>query len=101
MHWMYNLVPVVDEIDSFFLLALLFVDRCSEGTLNLDNTTYIEYPTSQEELSGRVEVCVDGEFVDICQGGIDVRHVCSYFRYPGIVQKSAKLFMCISILFFV
>ena len=56
-------------------------------TFSLGNMTYIEYPTGQEEQSGRVEVCADGELVDICQGGIDVKHVCSYLQYPGIVQK--------------
>ena len=75
---------------TIFLLTLLSVDFCYEGevTLARDDVTYVEYPTGESEVSGRAEVCVDGEFVGVCQGGpIDAGLVCNNLGFPGMVQK--------------
>ena len=61
-----------------------------DGVIVLNNRTDISYPIGPSEVSARVEVCVDGEFVEICPGAVDVGLVCNYFRYSGRVLKSAK-----------
>ena len=73
-----------------YWLYVLSVDRCYDGDITLDNYTYMDYPIGRQEYSGRVQICVDREFVDVCPGAIDVGLVCSYLGFPGAVLKSAN-----------
>ena len=65
--------------------VLFFADTCYEGDVRLSNGSYVYYLNGYTESSGRVEVCVNGEFIDVCSGSINVEEVCSYLGYPGTV----------------
>ena len=60
------------------------VDTCSEGDMQLTSGSDLYYPNGYHESSGRVEVCVNGEYIDVCPGSIDVQQLCSHLGYSGI-----------------
>lgn len=72
MEWIQNLLCIV----SF---------PADNGDMRLSNSFMLYYPSGYSEYSGRVEIFVNGQFVDICSGSIDVQEVCNNFRYPGIL----------------
>ena len=66
---------------------LLFADTCPEGYVQLRNGSRVEYPTGYSVASGRVVVCVNGEYVDVCQGSITAQEVCTGLEYAGTVEE--------------
>ena len=82
-------------------LILLSVVQCLEESLMLSNSIYISYPIGETEESGRVEICVDQEFVDICPGAVDVGLVCSYLGYAGMVLNVTRSLMYWNIYYFI
>ena len=68
---------------SSLCLVLFPLDTCDDGNMRLNNGFFLTYPDSYQESSGRVEVCVNGEYVDVCPGSVDVQQVCSRMGYPG------------------
>ena len=63
-------------------------ETCTEGDLELRNGFTVEYPTGYRAASGRVEVCVNGEYVDVCQGSITAQAICTDMQYAGIVEQN-------------
>ena len=66
-----------------FILVVFPVDTCYEGGIQLSNGSGFDYPDGYGEASGRVEICVNGEFVDVCPGSVDLQEVCSNMGYAG------------------
>ena len=74
---------LLSDLKHHFTYGLLFADTCSEGDIRLSNGSSLDYPNGYRESSGRVEVCINGEYVDVCPGSVDVQQVCSYLGYTG------------------
>ena len=70
---------------TLFGLGLFTVDTCYDGDIRLSNGSSLYYPDGYREYSGRVEVCINGEYVDVCPGSVGVQQVCSYLGYTGII----------------
>ena len=74
------------ECQLHFMECVWFpVDTCYGGEVVLSSGSASYYPNGYREYSGRVEVCVNGEYIDVCPGSVDIQHVCSYLGYSGIV----------------
>ena len=70
------------------LKTLLYsADTCPEGYVQLRNGSQVKYPTGYSVASGRVVVCVNGEYVDVCQGSITAQEVCNGLQYTGTVEE--------------
>ena len=53
----------------------------------------MKYPTGYGVASGRVEVCVNGEYVDVCPGSISAQAVCAGLEYAGTVERNTECIM--------
>ena len=73
------------EFITYCTCILSPVDTCSHGDIRLSNGSSSQYPTGYEQYSGRLEICVNGVYVDVCPGSVDVQQVCSYLGYSGIM----------------
>ena len=89
----------MEQLNTYFSCILSPVDTCSHGSIRLSNGSSSNYPTGYGELSGRVEVCVNGEYFDVCSGSVDVQQVCSRLGYPGtcIPKVGTGCWMCVLI----
>ena len=65
-------------------------DTCPEGYVQLRNGSQAKYPTGYSVASGRVVVCVNGEYVDVCQGSITAQEVCTELKYAGTVEGTHR-----------
>ena len=70
---------------TYFTILFILAENCTDGEMRLSNGSTSYYPSGYSEYSGRVEVCVNGEFVDVCPGPTDAQQVCSSLGYPGIL----------------
>ena len=39
---------------------------CNNGEIRIVNATRISFPSSRSSVTGRVETCINGRFVDLC-----------------------------------
>ena len=81
---------LIEGVQRSLTFSLFSADTCYEGDIRLSNGSRLTYPDGYQESSGRVEVCVDGEYIDVCPGSVDVQQVCSYLGYTGILLHNRK-----------
>ena len=66
---------------------------CNNGEIRVLNSTRISFPSSRSLLTGRVETCIDGQYVDLCSSanytGIDIARIAceTVGIYSGVHQS--------------
>ena len=68
---LYNVISCVTSkslmlTNSFNSNQLMSLGPCNSGSMSIANATSAEFPTSRSVITGRVQICIDGEQVDVC-----------------------------------
>ena len=73
-------------------------DSCDSGNIRLRNFSQITFPYGSRSLTGRVEACVNGTYVDVCGDTQYAQYFgdnsCSYLRFSKLNSFSIYSFLC-------
>ena len=58
-------------------------DSCYESDIRLGNRSQVSLPYSTESYTGRVEICSNGQYVDVCNNTVEAQYIanrsCQYY----------------------